>query len=96
MHATETQKIMRQNTPELASPLADAIDDRIAETLDELLAERLGPSQQRRRRRNVGVFLLILAVPASALAWPRSPVAWAICSCMAIACLMIAWNGQRG
>jgi hypothetical protein len=86
----ETQAIDIQDIDELPSRLADAIDDRIAEILDELLAERMA-MPHRRLLHVLGLLILILALPASALLWPHTPASWTIWAATATVCLVITW-----
>jgi len=57
---------------------ADAIDDRIAELLDTLLAERAAAQPRRRLRPAVALLALACTVTISALVWPITLATWAI------------------
>jgi hypothetical protein len=76
---------------EFLSPLDDALDDRIAEILDELLDER-DAMHPHRLPQVLGTVTLILALTASALLRHSALVAWTIWPATAAVCLAIAWT----
>jgi hypothetical protein len=76
---------------EFLSRFGDVIDDRIAETLDELLDERSARQSSRRLPYVLATLSLMAAFAASVLLRQSAPAAWAICSLTATACLVIAW-----
>ena len=87
----DTQAIDVQDNDELPSRLADVIDDRIAEILNELLDERAAMQPQRRLLRALGVLILVLALGASTLLGSSTPAAWMIWASAATVCIAVAW-----
>jgi hypothetical protein len=81
---------------EFLSRFGDAIDDRIAETLDELLEERNATRQHRRLPRALGTVSLILALAASVLLQHSAIAAWTIWPATAVICLAAAWATSSG
>jgi hypothetical protein len=81
---------------EFLSRFGDAIDDRIAEILDELLEERNATRQHRRLPRVLGTVSLILALAASALLQHSAIAAWTIWPATAVICLVAAWATSSG
>jgi hypothetical protein len=77
---------------EFLSRFGDAIDDRIAEILDELLDERNAPHPHRPLPQVLGTLILILALAASVLLRHNAPTAWTIWPATAAICLAIAWT----
>jgi hypothetical protein len=79
---------------EFLSRFGDTIDDRIAETLDEMLTERISVRQHGRLPLLLGAGSLILAALAVSLLLQRSPIAWLIWPAVAIVCLATAWTSS--
>ena len=79
---------------EFLSHFSDAIDDRIAEILDELLEERNAARPHRRLPQVLGTAGLVLALITSVLLRHNTSAAWTIWSPTAIICLVIAWTGS--
>jgi hypothetical protein len=77
---------------EFLSRFGDAIDDRIAEILDELLDERNAAHPHRRLPRVLGTVTLILALTASVLLRHSALAAWTIWPATAAVSLAIAWT----
>jgi len=69
----------------------DAIDDRIAEILEELLEERNAERPRRRLPQVLGTAGLILALITSVLLRHNASAAWTIWPATATICLVIAW-----
>ncbi len=81
---------------ELLASFGDAIDDRIAEIVDELLEERNSKRQQRPGRYISAVSLILAgALTASALL-QHSPIAWTIWPSAAVISLATAWTARAG
>jgi hypothetical protein len=80
---------------ELLARLGDAIDDRIAEIVDELLEERNSPRQHRPGRCISAVSLILAALAASALL-RHSPIAWTSWPSAAVISLATAWTARAG
>ena len=80
---------------EFLSRFGDAIDDRIAEILDELLEER-NASRPRRRLPQVlsTVGLILLALITSVLLRHNALAAWTIWPATVTICLVIAWTSS--
>jgi hypothetical protein len=72
----------------------DAIDDRIAEIVGELLEERNSARQHRPGRYISAVSLILAALAASALL-RHSPIAWTIWPSAAVISLATAWTATR-
>jgi len=70
--------------------LDDELDDRIAEILDELLAERSAARRRPLSAQVLGTISLILAVTASGVILGRSPDSWAIWPVAALTCIAAA------
>jgi hypothetical protein len=81
-----------QSGEELLSRFGDAIDDRIAEILDELLDERNATHPHRRPPQILGTLTLILALAASVLLRHSGLAAWTIWPATAAISLAIAWT----
>jgi hypothetical protein len=79
---------------EFLSRFGDAIDDRIAEILDELLDERNATHPHRRLPQVLGTVTLVLALTASVLLRHSTLAAWTIWPATAIICLAIAWTAS--
>ncbi len=90
------QAVDIQDNDELPSRLADAIDDRIAEILNELLDERIAMQPHRRLLHAPGGLILVLALAASTLLWHSTLAAWTIWPSTATVCLAIAWTTKPG
>jgi hypothetical protein len=80
---------------ELLARFGDAIDDRIAEIVDELLEERNSARQHRPGRYISAVSLILAALAASALL-RHSPIAWTIWPSAAVISLATAWTARAG
>jgi hypothetical protein len=87
-----TQILDIRSGEEFLSRFGDAIDDRIAETLDELLDERNATHPHRRLPRILGTVTLILALAASVLLRHSALAAWTIWPPIAAISLAIAWT----
>jgi hypothetical protein len=83
---------------ELLARFGDAIDDRIAEIVDELLEER-NPARQHRADRYISyisaVSLILAALAASALL-RHNPIACSIWPSAAVISLATAWTARTG
>jgi hypothetical protein len=80
---------------ELLARFGDAIDDRIAEIVDELLDERNSARRHRPGRYISAVSLILAALAASALL-RHSPIAWTIWPSAAVISLAAAWTARAG
>ena len=80
---------------ELLARFGDAIDDRVAEIVDELLEERNSARQHRPGRYISAVSLILAALAASALL-RHSPIAWTIWPSAAVISLATAWTARVG
>ena len=80
---------------EFLSRFGDAIDDRIAETLDELLDERNATHPHRRLPQVLGTVTLIFALTASVLLRHSALAAWTIWPPTAAISLAIAWTTRN-
>ncbi len=80
---------------ELLARFGDAIDDRIAEIVDELLEERDSARRHRPGRYISAVSLTLAALAASALL-RHSPIAWTIWPSAAVISLATAWTARAG
>jgi hypothetical protein len=80
---------------ELLACLGDAIDDRIAEIVDEMLEERNSPRRHRPGRYISAVSLILAALAASALL-RHNPIAWTIWPSAAVISLATAWTARAG
>ena len=81
---------------EFLSRFGDAIDDRIAEILDELLEERNATRQHRRLPQVLSTVSVILALAASVLLQHSAIAAWTIWPATAVVCLAAAWTTSNG
>jgi len=80
---------------ELLACLGDAIDDRIAEIVDEMLKERNSRRRHRPGRYTSAVSLILAALAASALL-RHNPIAWTIWPSAAVISLATAWTARAG
>lgn len=80
---------------ELLARFGDAIDDRIAEIVDELLEERSSARRHRPGRYISAVSLILAALTASALL-RHSPITWTIWPSAAVISLATAWTARAG
>lgn len=87
-----TQILDIRSGEEFLSRFGDAIDDRIAEILDELLDERNATHPHRRLPQILGTVTLILALTASVLLRHSALAAWTIWPAIAAISLAIAWT----
>jgi len=69
----------------------DALDDRVAEILDELLTERDSARQPWRLTFVLGMASLLLVAAATNVMLRHEPMAWVIWSATAVICLRTAW-----
>jgi hypothetical protein len=76
---------------EVLSRLGDAIDDRIADVLEEMLAERDDQRPHRRLPRALGVFSLLLALGVTILLRHSTLAVCTIWPATATLCLAAAW-----
>jgi hypothetical protein len=74
----------------------DAIDDRIAEILDDILAERDAERPRRRLPRALGIFSLLLALGVSILLRHSTLAVCTIWPATATVCLAAAWATRPG
>jgi hypothetical protein len=81
---------------EFLSRFGDAIDDHIAELLDELLEERNAARPHRRLPQLLITVSLILALAASVLLHYSPLAIWTIWPATAAICLTIAWTTRTG
>ena len=72
---------------EFLSRFGDTIDDRIAEILDELLAERSSARHHRRMPYLLGAVSLILAALVVSVITRHSPIVWLIWPSTAVVCV---------
>jgi hypothetical protein len=77
---------------EFLARFGDAIDDRIAEILDELLDERNATHPRRCLPQVLGTVTFIFALTASVLLRDSALAAWTIWPATAAICLAIAWT----
>jgi hypothetical protein len=89
-----TQILTVRSEEELLSRLGDAIDDRVAEILDELLEERNATRLHRRLPQVLGTVGLILALITSVLLRHNALAAWTIWPATVTICLVIAWTSS--
>lgn len=89
-----TQIPAMRSEEEFPSHLGDAIDDRIAEILEELLEERNTGRPHQRLPQVLGTAGLILALITSVLLRHNASAAWTIWPVTATICLVIAWTGS--
>ena len=75
----------------LLSGSGDALDDRIAEILDEMLAERDAERPHHRLPRVLAIFSLLLALGVSILLRHNPLAAGTIWPATATVCLAVAW-----
>ncbi len=90
----DTQILDMRSDDEFLSRFGDTIDDRIAETLDELLEERNATRPDSRLPQVLGTVSLILALAASVLLRHSALAAWTIWPSTAAVCLAIAWTAR--
>ena len=101
-HSTPGPTGLDPHIPGLTSPsdeqflsrFGDVIDDRIAEILDELLAERQAPRQHWRLPYLVGAVGLVLAALTASILLRHTSVAWFIWAATALVCLATAWTAR--
>jgi hypothetical protein len=79
---------------ELLSRFGDAIDDRIADVLEEMLAERDTERPRRRLPRVLGIFSLLLALGVSILLRHSTLAVGTIWPSTATVCLAVAWANR--
>jgi hypothetical protein len=90
-----TQIPAMRSEDEFSSQFGDAIDDRIAEILEELLEERDAGRPHQRLPRVLGTAgLLLLALTTSVLLRHNASAAWTIWPATATICLVIAWTNS--
>jgi hypothetical protein len=89
-----TQILTMKSEEEFLSHFGDAIDDRIAEILDELLDERNATRPHRRLPQVLGTAGLILTLITSVLVRHNALAAWTIWPAAATICLVIAWTSS--
>jgi hypothetical protein len=80
---------------ELLTSFGDAIDDRIAEIVDEMLEER-NSARRHRPGRYISAVSLILATLAASALLRHSPIAWTIWPSAAVISLATAWTARAG
>jgi hypothetical protein len=78
---------------ELLACLGDAIDDRIAEIVDELLDER-DSGRRHRPIRYVSAASVVIAALAASLLFQHSPIVWTIWPSAAAISLAGAWTAR--
>ena len=89
-----TQILTVRSEEEFLSRFGDAIDDRIAEILDELLEERNATRPHRRLPQVLGTVGLIAALITSVLLRHNALAAWTIWPATVTICLVIAWTSS--
>jgi len=94
-HPHPAQILTVRSEEEFLSHFGDAIDDRIAEILDELLEERNATRPHRRRPQVLSAAVVILASIMSILLRHNAHTAWTIWPATAAICLVIAWTSTR-
>jgi hypothetical protein len=80
---------------EFLARFGDAIDDRVAEIVDELLEER-DSARQHRPGRYVSAASLILAALAATAVLRHNPVAWTVWPSAVVISLAAAWTARAG
>ena len=80
---------------EFLARFGDAIDDRVAEIVDELLEER-DSGRQHRPGRYVSAASLILAALAATAILRNNPVAWTVWPSAVVISLAAAWTARTG
>ncbi len=94
MQASRTPRVRSEE--EFLARFGDAIDDRIAEILDELLEERNAIRPRRRLPQVLGTVGLIVALITSVSLRHNALAAWTIWPATVTICLVIAWtSGTR-
>ncbi len=81
---------------ELLASFGDAIDDRIAEVVDELLEERNSARQHRPGRYISAVSLILAGALTASVLLQHSPTAWTIWPSAAVISLATAWTARAG
>lgn len=89
-----TQILAMRCEEDFLSHFGDAIDDRIAEILEELLEERNADRPHQRLPQVLGTAGLILALITSVLLRHNASAAWTIWPATATICLVIAWTSS--
>jgi hypothetical protein len=80
---------------EFLAQFGDVIDDRVAETLDDLLRERAATRRRPRAwPRVLGSAAVVLATAASAFVRHSAIAAWAIWPAVAVICLAAGWTSR--
>ena len=92
----DTQILNLRPDDEFLARFGDTIDDRIAETLDELLEERNATRPNARLLQVLGTVGLILTLAASVLLRHSALAVWMIWPPSAAVCLAIAWTARTG
>jgi len=85
-----------QSAEEFLSRFGDVIDDRVAEVLDEILAERDALRPQRRPRPGMAALAPLLAVAASVLLRHSVLAVCVIWLGTAAVCMAAAWTAGHG
>ena len=80
---------------EFLDRFGDAIDDRIAETVDELLEQRHAADRQRVAR-TLAILVPVLAATAASVLLHGSPAVWTIWPATAVICITGAWLAVSG
>ena len=80
---------------EFLARFGDAIDDRIAEIVDELLDER-DAGRRHRPIRYISAASVVLAALAASVLLQHSPIAWTIWPSAAVISLAAAWPARTG
>ena len=86
-YAADSPSLSLPSDEEFMSRFGDAIDDRIAEILDELLAERSSGRRHRQLPYLLGAASLILAALAVTVILRHSPVIWLVWPATAVVCV---------
>ena len=89
-----TQILTVRSEEEFFSRFGDAIDDRIAEILDELLEERNATRPHRRLPQVLGTIGLIVCLITSVLLRHNALAAWTIWPATVTICLIIVWTSS--
>jgi hypothetical protein len=90
--AGDTRALGLLEDDDLPTHLADAIDDRIAETLDELLAERIAVRPHRPVLRALVMLVCAGTLAAGALLRHSTLATWTTGAVTAAMCLAMAWR----
>ncbi|HUC25299.1 MAG TPA: hypothetical protein VMA73_21545 [Streptosporangiaceae bacterium] len=86
-YAADSPGLSFPSDDEFLSRFGDAIDDRIAEILDELLTERSSAREHRRLPYPLAALSLILAALTVTVVLRHSPIVWVVWPATAVGCV---------